>query len=192
MTLINFNNQFQYARSKWNGQSFALVAGEGHCGNDHRVPYLVSSVQYDGKSKTAALLATEKAFDQIFHSYDFHMGKLPQDSNIRFVRRGIDDADDEDEEEEEEDFGHLFDLTHSSEGRAGFTLPPYSVDFICQPCNSSGGMNFGVDIKSSWGDLKLAKLRIEPRALSFYTNFKTIMTTDGGFTQSGTIGVSIF
>lgn len=76
---------FAYAQRTWdwvNGadnHTFVMVAGPSDCGNNtDRIPFVISTLQYDEAANTAVLAAQRSEWQTIAHSYDLVVGAVGQ------------------------------------------------------------------------------------------------------------------
>jgi hypothetical protein len=100
MTLKFIDDEtFAYAQKVWdwvNGEdnnTFVMVAGAGDCGtNAHRIPYLVSTIQYDEATNVAHLHGKTDKWKNIVHAYELHVGKAPMPRDRKVKTRAVDDS----------------------------------------------------------------------------------------------------
>ncbi|KAJ9664094.1 hypothetical protein H2201_005334 [Coniosporium apollinis] len=97
MTLKFEDDQtFAYAQRAWdwvNGadnHTFLMVAGRGDCGNNtRRIPYLVSSIEYDEDLNIARLNATTGEWKSLAHSYELQVGSVAMSGQAGLKMRDI-------------------------------------------------------------------------------------------------------
>jgi gas vesicle protein len=78
------DNTFEYAKKVWdwvNGadnHTFVMVADPRDCGwNDHRVPFLISTLDYNESANVALLAAERSNWATAAHTYDLVIGSVP-------------------------------------------------------------------------------------------------------------------
>lgn len=65
-----------------------MVAGAGDCGNNpHCKLYRVSDLVYDEAANTANLRAKTGPWEDLLHSYEFHVGRILMSDVIRLEQR---------------------------------------------------------------------------------------------------------
>lgn len=150
------DSTFAHAQRVWdwvNGKdnhTFLMVAGKGDCGdNPHRMLYLVSSITYDEESNVARLKATRGSWKELAHSYELHVGSIPNAGDLGLQRRDYTkDAS--------------IDLAHDLSFKAEVKTGPVFGELVCQPCFTAGKINFEFVIKSKFKIPTGFKFRMSP------------------------------
>lgn len=135
------DKMFECARNLWgwvNGadnHTFVMVAGTGDCGwNDRRVPFIISTIEYDMEANIARLNAKASDWNTAVHSYQLHVGSLaiPSPSTKRsiFESNYIKDVS--------IDFAHNIPDTPISLS----TTSDLPVSFACLDCSTRGRFEF--------------------------------------------------
>jgi hypothetical protein len=161
MTLKFINDEtFSYAQRVWdwvNGaddHSFLMVAAAGDCGtNPHRVPYLVSSIQYDEELNIARLTATTDDWKNLIHQYELHVGKVPMPPARRLKTRDFDDST-------------VFSVAKPFPFSVKIEVEPLMGQLECTDCGLEGRLNVELHIKFGFPEiLNSAVFRIAPQGI---------------------------
>ena len=172
---IAFQNDktFQCAKNLWdwvNGadnHTFVMVAGTGDCGwNDRRVPFIVSTIQYDEEANTAHLGAKASEWSTTAHSYELHVGTLEPQSST--TRRSIFDPAMRVNQNTSMDFEHKV-------PDVALTFPAVSdlsVTFACVECKTHGSFQFAFHLETQFFGLKKASVSFSPRGVNMDINSK--------------------
>ncbi|KAH7120982.1 hypothetical protein B0J11DRAFT_53660 [Dendryphion nanum] len=159
---------FAYAQEVWdwvNGaenSSFVMVAGVGDCGNNtRRLPYVVSSLQYDEEANKATLAARLSEWQDVAHSYEFTVGSI-SDDNI--TESGLERRDLT--KDTSINFNHKlpFSVAISSQG--------LEARLACLDCSSSGSFNMEFRVKQKLLVPTGASMKIRPKGVSAKTQVK--------------------
>lgn len=153
---------FGYTQRGWqwvnddDDRKLILVTGSKHCGwNSHRMPFIVSSIAFDKPSLKAKLSGVASEWKKIFRNYEVTVGKAPEASTSR---RDWDDWD----SDASLSFNHKIPLSKSIPIPGG----DVSLDISCEGCETKGSFDFGVHIKTSYGDPESASLTLSPNGVS--------------------------
>ncbi|KAF2013031.1 hypothetical protein BU24DRAFT_412333 [Aaosphaeria arxii CBS 175.79] len=161
---------FAYAQRTWdwvNGaenNSFVMIAGVGDCGNNtRRLPYVVSTMQYDEVANRAVLAARLSDWQAVAHSYDFVVGSVAQDpvSKKAISRRDIDKTT-------------SIDFNHSLNGSVAFSVGDVEARVVCLECGSAGQFDMEFKISQKIGIPTGASMKISPKGVSAVAKMKLI------------------
>ena len=144
MTLKFIDDEtFAYAQRVWdwvNGaddHTFLMVAAADDCGaNSHRIPYLVSSVQYDEELNSACLTPTTDSWKNLVHSYELHIGTVPVPPERKVRSRDIDDSG-------------AFSVAKMFPFKVKVEAGPLLGELDCEDCGLAGNLN--VDMHINYG-----------------------------------------
>ena len=149
---------FQKAKQIWdwaNGEanrSFIIVAGAQQCGwNQHRQPFVISSLEFDETTNKAKLNGITKSWKDVAHSYDLKVGQVVAANQTALQRSKRDYT---------KDVSIPFDLdlpfsVSLSEG-------DYSTSLTCVTCGTSGHFNIELIISTWLGLPTGASVKVSP------------------------------
>jgi hypothetical protein len=152
---------FAYAQRVWdwvNGadnHSFVMVAGAGDCGNNtERIPYMISSMEYDEEANKVTLSSTETNWTSISRSFDLTVGQVVQTPAIDTRRRR--DID----KSASIDFVHTFPFS--------FALRAQGLEgrIACTNCSSTGSFDMEFKVSQTLFVPTGASMKIKPRGVS--------------------------
>ncbi|KAI9680773.1 MAG: hypothetical protein M1817_004213 [Caeruleum heppii] len=153
------DTSFAYAQRVWdwvNGaenHTFLMVVGKGDCGsNKNRLPYLVSSIAYDEERNIASLTATEGSWKDLAHSYELRVGRVPMSTDLGLQRRDW---------TKDASMGLSADLGFKTKVQTG----PVSGELQCNPCYTTGNINFEFVIKTSYQIPVGLRIRMAPQGV---------------------------
>ena len=160
---------FAYAQRVWdwvNGadnHSFVMVAGPGDCGtNDDRIPFVISTLQYDEVANKATLGASQSNWTAISHTYDLVIGSTgPQNTTQEspILPRDID-------KETSIDFNH--DLT----GSLSLAQGDLSASVTCLNCSTVGSFDMQFKISQKLFIPTGASMTLKPKGVSAIAKMK--------------------
>jgi hypothetical protein len=168
---------FTYAQNVWdwvNGaenNSFVMVAGPGDCGNNtRRVPYVVSTIQYDEEANQAILAASKTNWTSIAHSYDLVVGQVAQSPSPNALQaRDI-------EKSTSIDFVHDFPFSFAI-GAQGL-----EARLACTNCSSTGAFDMEFKVSQKFFVPTGASMKLKPRGVSAIAQIK--LSGSGSLTDS--------
>ena len=161
MTLKFIDDEtFAYAQRVWdwvNGaddHTFLMVAGAGDCGTDTpRVPYLVSSIQYDEELNTARLTATTDDWKNLVQSYELHVGKALMPAERRVKVRDVEDS-------------KAFSVAKMFPFEVKVEAGPLLGKLECEDCGLAGSLNVDMHITYGIPDIiDSAVFHLEPQGI---------------------------
>ncbi|KAF2093685.1 hypothetical protein NA57DRAFT_81188 [Rhizodiscina lignyota] len=168
------DSSFAYAKGVWdwvNGadnHTFLLVAGAGDCGrNSRRIPYQVSSISYDEARNVAHLHGTEGSWKDLAHTYEMHVGRVPMSDSFNVTKR--DYTKDE-----------TMDLNHDLSFQTTVSTGPLSGTLVCNPCGTTGTMDFDFTIKTTLLIPTDVQLQMQLQGVSAYASIKLTATSNFG------------
>lgn len=154
------DSSFAYAQRTWdwvNGadnHTFLMVAGQGDCGNNtRRLPYLVSTIAYDEERNTARLTATVGSWKDLLHSYELRVGSVPMSSDLGLEKR---------EWTKEASLDMSSNLNFKAEVETG----PVSGELVCDPCETTGKMEFELVVEVQLNLQVNLKFRVSPQGVT--------------------------
>lgn len=159
---------FAYAQRVWdwvNGadnHSFVMVAGPGDCGaNENRIPFVVSTLQYDEAANKATLAAIPSNWTAVAHTYDLVIGSVEQNptGETGLVPRDIN-------KDISLDFNH--DLTGSLTLSSG----DLSASVTCLNCSTAGSFDMQFKISQKFFVPTGASMTIKPKGVSAIAKMK--------------------
>ncbi|TLD32562.1 hypothetical protein E2P81_ATG05538 [Venturia nashicola] len=172
--VFNNNQALAYARGVWdwvNGadnHTFIMVAGAGDCGwNDHRIPFMVSTLYFNDKSMTARLTANAAQWSDAIHTYSLDVGAMPI-ANITpsaKFRRSLEELDLR--KDLSLNFNHIIPATSVS-----FPYHDLTLSFMCIACQTTGHFDFGFHLETVSGVPKTAYAILNPQGVSLVINPK--------------------
>jgi hypothetical protein len=161
MTLKFIDDEtFAYAQRVWdwvNGaddHTFLIVAAAGDCGTDKpRIPYLVSSIQYDEELNSARLTATTDDWKNCVHAYELHVGKTAMPPARRLKTRDLDES-------------KAFSIATMFPFELKVEAGPLLGKLDCEDCGLAGSLNVDMHINFGIPDLiDSAVFRLEPKGI---------------------------
>ncbi|OCK74096.1 hypothetical protein K432DRAFT_430220 [Lepidopterella palustris CBS 459.81] len=172
---FNDYDTFSYAQKVWdwvNGaddHSFVMVAGVGDCGNNtHRLPFVVSSIQYDEELNTAHLAANVSDWKTIAHSFDMVVGRISGNDTGLYSR----------------DITKSLSVDVSSHWPFSVKLSSgkLSAELACTNCSTTGEFDIEFRISQKWFIPTGASMRVSPKGVSAIAQVK--FTGAGAITNS--------
>lgn len=164
------NAAFAYAQRVWdwvNGadnHSFVMVVGPGDCGsNEYRIPFVISTLQYDEVANKATLGASQSTWTAISHTYDLTIGSAPpantttQESSL--LPRHTDK-------------GTSIDFTHDLAGSLSLAQGDLSASLTCLNCSTSGSFDVQFKISQIFSLQQKAIMTLRPRSVSAIASMK--------------------
>jgi len=147
-----------------------VVAGSGQCGsNEDRVPFNISSIDYQNATNTAVLSGTQVDWTDVASNYDLHISSSAQPGLSR------------------RDYKDNWNLDFNHElGFGNWTFPidkTYSVGLTCKTCYTTGSFDFDFDIVTRLFIPVDATLTLKPNNVS--------AVVDPTISLSGNIGSSL-
>lgn len=158
---------FAYAQRVWdwvNGadnHSFVMVAGPGDCGdNENRIPFVISTLQYDEVANKATLGAARANWTAIAHTYDLVIGSNgAQNESTQIVARDIN-------KDTSIDFNH--DLT----GSLSLSSGDLSASVTCLDCSTKGSFDMQFTISQKLFIPTGASMTLKPKGVSALAKVK--------------------
>lgn len=167
---------FAYAQRVWdwvNGadnHSFVMVAGQGDCGNNtNRIPFVVSSIQYDEAANKATLAAIEKDWITIAHSYDLVVGSVAKGPAPARTRRDISKT-------------FSIDFNHKLTGSFALGIGDLEARLACLNCSTAGEFDMEFKISQTLFVPTGASMSFSPKGVSAIAQLK--LTGSGKITDS--------
>ena len=168
------DSTFAHAQRVWdwvNGadnHTFLMIAGKGDCGdNPHRIPYLVSSIAYDERANVARLKATTGSWQDLAHSYELHVGSIPNAGDLGLRKRDYTtDA--------------AIDLSADLSFKTKVKTGPVFGELVCDPCFTSGKVDFEFIIKTKFKIPVGFKFRMSPAAVKARAAIRFDVASDFG------------
>ncbi|PLB42338.1 uncharacterized protein BDW47DRAFT_122101 [Aspergillus candidus] len=155
---FNDSKAFAHTQKGWqwvnddDDRKLVLVAGKKHCSwNDHRTPFVVSSITFDKDALKAKLTGVESTWKRLFRNYELTVGNDPEASTKREWSPTASLS-----------FDHKIPFTQS------FPIPNsgVSVEISCDDCKTEGSFDFGIHLKTKDGLPKDASLTLSPNGVS--------------------------
>lgn len=169
------DGSFAYAQRVWdwvNGadnHTFVMVTGKGDCGpNSKRTPYLVSSITYDEKRNIAHLEAAAGTWNDLAHSYELRVGKIPMTGDLGGLLR----------REHTKDV--YLDLAANLGAKFKVEVGSINGELACDPCYTAGRMHFELVIKSWFRIRHHTVFRLSPEGVKVAANVKFSFTSNFG------------
>jgi hypothetical protein len=166
---------YNYAKTNWdwvNGadnHSFLMVAGTGDCGwNPARLPFVVSTIDYDDPLNTAHLSVNASEWKQVAHTYDLHVGGMPQPVQMRKRFGAVDYAKDVNI-----DFNHK--LPNPS---ITFPDPEITVTVGCPNCGTSGTFDISFSLHTEFFVPRGASVSLKAQGVSVFLNPKLTLSAN--------------
>ena len=141
--------------------TFLMIARRGDCANVHRTPHQVSSIEFDHKRNVAYLQAKPGEWKDLAHSYELRIGSPAMSSSSGLERR-----------HEIITKNISLNLSHD------FNVQNYKVSFkecsasiTCDPCYSTGRLNFEFFIKKKYKIVEDVKFNLTPKRVKAAATF---------------------
>jgi hypothetical protein len=160
-----------YAQRVWdwvNGadnHSFVMVAGPGDCGdNTRRLPYVISTMQYDEVANKAVLAARLSTWEAIAHTYDLVVGGVSgspgQNNQTQAVqKRDIDKST-------------SIDFVHDFPFSVALSANGLSASLACTNCSTTGSFETQFTISQKFFIPTGASMKIQPKGVSAIAQVK--------------------
>ncbi|KAJ4299487.1 hypothetical protein N0V90_004732 [Kalmusia sp. IMI 367209] len=164
---------FAYAQRVWdwvNGadnHSFVMVAGPGDCGtNANRIPFVVSTLQYDEAANKATLAAIQSNWTAIAHTYDLVIGSTGGANHTNNNTHGSPILPRDIDKDTSIDFNH--DLTGSLSLASG----DLSATVTCLNCSTTGSFDMQFKISQKLFVPTGASMTLKPKGVSAIAKMK--------------------
>lgn len=162
---------FLYAQKVWdwvNGadnHSFVMVAGPGDCGNNtRRLPYVISTIQYDEVANKATLAASLSNWEAIAHSYDLVVGGVSGSPGANNQTQAIQKRD--------IDKSTSVDFVHDFPFSVALSANGLSASLACTNCSTTGQFDMEFTISQKFFIPTGASMKIQPRGVSAIAQVK--------------------
>jgi hypothetical protein len=162
---------FLYAQRVWdwvNGadnHSFVMVAGPGDCGNNtRRLPYVISTMQYDEVANKAILAASLSSWEAIAHTYDLVVGGVSGNPATNNQTQAVQKRDIV--KSTSIDFVHDFPFS------VALTAQGLTGSLACTNCSTSGSFETEFTISQKFFVPTGARMKIQPKCVHAMANVK--------------------
>ena len=167
------NQSFMMAQDAWgwvnthSNNHLYFIVGKGDCSyNDHRIPYNITSLDYDAESFNVHLSGRNGTWESMVSNFDMKIARAPMPEHMRLQKRNELDKD------------IIYNINGSLPFRTRLRLDPFYGDFICYPCLIQGKLHLEMHFKSEDKKPKMAKIRLTPQNLTAHWNITLGAGTD--------------
>jgi hypothetical protein len=162
---------FLYAQRVWdwvNGadnHSFVMVAGPGDCGNNtRRLPYVISTMQYDEVANKAVLAASLSSWEAIAHTYDLVVGDISGSPDHNNQTQAVQKRD--------IDKSTSIDFVHDFPFSVALSANGLSASLACTNCSTAGSFETQFTISQKFFIPTGASMKMQPRGVSAIAQVK--------------------
>ena len=176
------DGSYRYAQRAWdwvNGadnHSFVMVLGKGDCGNPHRVPYTVHTIEYEDTTLTASLAVQREEWSKVAHTYHLQAGSIPA-NHLR--RRDISKST-------------SISLNADFRSKNKVEIGQSKVEIECNPCTIAGSIGFEFTVVTDHLIPKDVRFKAAPSGVQAVAEIKANFNVREGSHEIQTIPLGSF